>query len=85
MRATYFNGEGKPTNLLERLSVISGVSGGSVLAAYYAAFGVEGLQQFEADFLLKDIQKDLISQSFSPTTPYRLTSPWYVHFPDVLP
>jgi len=77
MNATHFDWEGEPTNLLERLSVISGVSGGSVLAAYYAAFGAEGLKQFEADFLLKDIQKDLISQAFSPTTAYRLTSPWY--------
>ncbi len=77
MEATRFTWEGKPTNLLEHLSLISGVSGGSVLAAYYAAFGAEGLKEFETDFLLKDIQGDLISQALSPTTAYRLTSPWY--------
>lgn len=77
MNATHFSWEGRPTNLLERLSAISGVSGGSVLAAYYAAFGAEGLQEFEADFLLKDVQGDLISQAFTPATVYRLTSPWY--------
>lgn len=77
MDATRFKWEGQPTNLLERLSVISGVSGGSVLAAYYAAFGAERLKEFETDFLLKDVQGDLISQTFSPATAYRLTSPWY--------
>jgi NTE family protein len=77
MNATHFSWEGKPTNLLERLSAISGVSGGSVLAAYYAAFGAEGLNEFEADFLLKDVQGDLISQAFSSATAYRLTSPWF--------
>lgn len=77
MNATHFSWEGRSTNLLERLSAISGVSGGSVLAAYYAAFGAEGLNEFEADFLLKDIQGDLISQALSPATAYRLTSPWY--------
>lgn len=77
MNATHFSWEGKPTNLLERLSAISGVSGGSVLAAYYAAFGAEGLNEFEADFLLKDIQGDFISQAISSATAYRLTSPWF--------
>ena len=77
MEATRFRWENKPTTLLDHVSLISGVSGGSILAAYYAAFGAEGLKDFEKEFLLTDIQGNFISRALSPSTAYRLTSPWF--------
>ena len=76
MKDTHFKWEGKETTLLDSVLMISGVSGGSVLASYYAAFGDETLTRFEDDFLLMDFQSSLIGQIFSPASLYRLGSPW---------
>jgi NTE family protein len=59
------------------MGLISGVSGGSVLASYYAAFGDETFDRFERDFLLVNFQEGLIRQAVSPSNLYHLTSPWY--------
>ena len=77
MKATSFRWEGRETTLLDETSVIAGVSGGSVLAAYFAAFGDAALSSFEGDFLLADFQPRLIAQAMSPGHLHRLTSPWY--------
>ncbi len=76
MKDTRFNWEGIDTTLLDSVAMISGVSGGSVLASYYAAFGDEVLTRFEDDFLLIDFQSSLIGQILSPVSWYRLGSPW---------
>jgi NTE family protein len=76
LKATRFEWEGRPTTLLDSVELISGVSGGSVLAAYYAAFGDQRLTQFEHDFLLADFQGELIGDVVSPGSAHRLTSPW---------
>lgn len=77
LKATEFALHGKPTTLLDEVALISGVSGGSVLAAHYAAFGDESLTRFESEFLLKDFEGGLIQLALSPLRLYRLSSPWY--------
>lgn len=77
LKATEFDWDGRSTTLLDELTLVSGVSGGSVLAAHYAAFGDETLTRFEPDFLLTDFEGGLISYAFSPLRVNRLTSPWY--------
>lgn len=77
LKATAFELQGRRTTLLDEVNLISGVSGGSVLAAYYAAFGDEVFTHFARDFLLVDFQTSLVRDILSPGTLYRLTSPWW--------
>lgn len=77
LKATRFEVEGRPTTLLDEVGLVSGVSGGSVLATYYAAFGDEVFTRFERDFLLVNFQTGLVRQILSPSTLYRLSSPWW--------
>lgn len=77
LKATGFSLDGQPTTLLDQVSLVSGVSGGSILAAHYAAFGDETLTRFEPDFLFVPFEAGLIKQAFAPQRLYRLTSPWY--------
>jgi len=77
LKATGFAWDGRQTTLMDQMGLVSGVSGGSVLATYYAAFGDETFARFEADFLMQDFQAGLIAQAFSPRTLYRISSPWY--------
>ena len=46
-------------DLLDHLGIISGVSGGSVMAAYYALKGRAALDDFRANFLTQDVMADL--------------------------
>ncbi len=77
LKATRFEWEGKETTLLDELGLISGVSGGSILAAHYALFGDETLTRFEPDFLLENFDGNLIRRVLSPSRFRELTSPWY--------
>jgi NTE family protein len=77
LKATRFVSNGRQTTLLDEVGLISGVSGGSVLASYYAAFGDEVFTRFESDFLLTNQQVGLIQDMVTPGTLHRLTSPWY--------
>lgn len=77
LKDTRFEWEGRRTSVLDEAGLISGVSGGSVLAAYYAAFGDETFTRFERDFLLADFQAGLLAQAVSPGSLYRLSSPWF--------
>jgi NTE family protein len=77
LKATRYEMDGRETTLLDEVGLISGVSGGSVLASYYAAFGDETFERFERDFLLVNFQTGLIRQATSPGTLYHLSSPWY--------
>lgn len=77
LKATKFTLNGETTTLLDELTLISGVSGGSVLAAHYAAFGDESLTRFESEFLLSDFEGGLVQLAVSPRQLYRLSSPWY--------
>lgn len=73
----HLNVDGQSQTLLEWTDLISGVSGGSIVATYYAAFGREGLPRFESEFLRRDFQHGLISSLFHPTSLHKLSSPWY--------
>ncbi len=64
-------------NVLDAVDLISGVSGGSIVAAYFAAFGSAGLDQFETDFLRQDFQGGLLGQLLQPANLHDLTSPWF--------
>lgn len=77
LKAAEFVFAGKPSSLLDQVALVSGVSGGSILAAHYAAFGDESLITFESEFLLKDFEGNLIQLALSPRRLYRLSSPWY--------
>ena len=77
LRQTQVPRPGGPISLLDELDVISGVSGGSITAAYYAAFGREAFPAFEEQFLRKNFQDNLISYALKPGNLYDLTSPWF--------
>ena len=77
LKATGFEWNGRHTTLMDEVDFISGVSGGSIAAAYYAAFGNVMFTRFEPDFLLSDFQTTLVHQVFWPRNLYRMTSPWY--------
>ena len=76
LRQTRFAWNGRQTSLLDEIDVISGVSGGSIVAAYYAAFGVRTFPQFEQEFLRTNFQRTLIDALSTPAALHELTSPW---------
>lgn len=77
LKATRFALEGQETTLLDQVFLVSGVSGGSILAAHFAAFGDATLTRFEPDFLLVHFEGRLIREALWPERLYRLTSPWF--------
>lgn len=76
MQETRFVWNGQPTTLLDATDVVSGVSGGSIVAAYFAAHGIDGLPRFEHEFLRQNFQNSLITQALRPGNLIDLTSPW---------
>ena len=62
---TTLRGGGKPGSLLDRVDFVSGVSGGSVIAAYYGLRRREALADFRERFLLRDAEESL-STRISP-------------------
>jgi NTE family protein len=77
LRQTQVHWQGRDTSLLDEIDVISGVSGGSIMAAYFAAFGKDTFPAFEQQFLRKNFQDNLISNTLKPGNLYDLTSPWF--------
>ena len=68
---------GRTGMLLDEVDAISGVSGGSVIAAYYGLFGRRLFEDFESRFLKKNIQNELLELPFKPGNWFRL---WAPHF-----
>ena len=68
---------GRNTSLLDQVGVITGVSGGSIVATYYAAFGADTFNRFETDFLRQNFQDSLISHALKPGNLIDLSSPWF--------
>lgn len=64
-------------NLLENIDLVYGVSGGSLLAAYFALQGADVIPKFENDFLKKNFQSEVINQILSFSNLPRLTSPQF--------
>ena len=72
-----FDLNGKHLTLLEATDLISGMSGGSIVSAYYAAFG-RGACQFRAEFLRKNFQQGPDLPADPPRQPaHELSSPWF--------
>ena len=66
LRATPCCWNDKGGNMLDAVDVVSGVSGGSIIATYYAAFGSEGLDNFEREYLRQNFQGSLLNQLLRP-------------------
>ena len=77
LRATPCCWNDKGGNMLDAVDVVSGVSGGSIIATYYAAFGSEGLDNFEHEYLRQNFQGSLLNQLLRPANLVDLTSPWF--------
>jgi NTE family protein len=77
LRQTPVHWNGRDIALLDELDVISGVSGGSIIAAYYAAFGERTFPAFEDDFLYQNFQHTVINNVLRPHALYELSSPWF--------
>ena len=77
LRQTEVLWQGRKKTLIDELDVISGVSGGSIIAAYYAAFGSATFPAFEEHFLRQNFQDSLVSNMFQPGNLVDLSSPWF--------
>jgi len=65
LRDTKITIDGKSKSLLDEVDTISSVSGGSFTAAYYGLHGDKIFDDFEIDFLKKNIQEQLLDSLFS--------------------
>lgn len=77
LKHTSVQWEGRDTTLLDEVDRIHGVSGGSIAAAYYAAFGDAMFPAFEQQFLRENFQGSLVRRALRPDNAYRMTSPWF--------
>ena len=68
---------GKKQSLMSHVDVVVGVSGGSVLAAYFALKGEETIPLFYKRFLHQNFQRQVVKQAFSMSNLPRLASPEY--------
>ncbi len=68
---------GRRQSLLESTDLVYGVSGGSVLAAYYSLHGKDSIPAFEKRFLKQNFQRQVAGQVFSLANMPRLTSPQF--------
>jgi NTE family protein len=75
LRDTPIRWEGRDKRLIDEMDALMGVSGGSMLAGYYALHGADGLGRFEADFFQTPLQADLVSLAISPRSLWRIQSP----------
>ena len=65
LRETPISWEGKPHPLLDEVDIISGVSGGSIVAAHYALTHDRHFSEFPKNFLYKDLQTSIQDRIFS--------------------
>src|SRR4051812_41172981 len=68
----HYVAQGQTRTLTDDVGVISSVSGGSVIAAYFALHGAQGLDTFETDFLEPDNMRTLELDAANPITWSRL-------------
>jgi len=77
LRDTEIVWKGERRKLLDEVDVISAVSGGSVTAAYYGLYGDHIFEDFKDRVLYANFQKSFLSQMFSWSTYFRLSTPSY--------
>lgn len=70
-----FVAQGKSARLFDEVDLVYGVSGGSILAAYYGLHGEAVLDDFGDRFLNLDFQDKIISRVISLSNQWRLSSP----------
>ena len=75
LRDTPIRWGGRDKRLIDDMDALMGVSGGSMLAAYYALHGADGLARFDTDFFQAPFQTDLLSLALSPRNLWRIQSP----------
>ncbi|MBL9048701.1 MAG: patatin-like phospholipase family protein [Tabrizicola sp.] len=59
---------GTPNGLLDNVRLVSGVSGGSVMAAQLGLYGPEGLPGFRERFLITDAEAYMVTSGLNPLT-----------------
>lgn len=57
-----------PDGLLKHVHLVSGVSGGSVTAAYYGLYGPAGLDTYRDEYLVKNGEKYMSVDAWNPVT-----------------
>jgi len=57
-----------PNGLLSHVRLVSGVSGGSVTAAYYGLTGPRGLDTYRQTYLVRDAEKYMSTTVYNPVT-----------------
>jgi NTE family protein len=67
LRDTLIDMDGQQERLLDRVTHISSVSGGSFTAAYYGLYGDKMFDAFESEFLRKDVEGALTKSLFRPS------------------
>lgn len=67
LKDTYYSRDNEQYRLLDQLSVVSSVSGGSFTSAYYGLYQDKLFTHYEEEFLYKNISLSLISILTSPT------------------
>ncbi|WHP47330.1 patatin-like phospholipase family protein [Mannheimia bovis] len=70
-------GTEKGNTLLDNIDITFGVSGGSVLATYFALEGKAIIPKFANNFLKSNFQKDILTEVFSLSNLPRLSSPQF--------
>lgn len=71
LRDTLIEAKGEQVRLLDEVDTISSVSGGSFTSAYYGVFGEQLFENYEEDFLRRNVQGTLIKQLFNPVNWYK--------------
>ena len=77
LRRQQFEWNGKTHRLFDQVDLTFGVSGGSILSAYYALHGEDMFGDFERDFLKQNLQGNIARKAFTITNWSRLTSPQF--------
>jgi NTE family protein len=77
LAATQVVNTGHSYRLLDKVRVISAVSGGSFTAAYYCLYHDRIFSEFEGDFLKRDINAALLEEGLNPAHWPKLVSPYY--------
>ena len=75
LRDTTFEQDGTTRRLLDEIDLITGVSGGSFVAAYYGLHGDGIFEHFEERFLRRNVQRGLVLGLLNPVNWFRLASP----------
>ena len=65
---------GKKVRALDQVNLITGVSGGSFTALSYGLYGEKLFDQYETDFLKRDVQGEIIARASNPFNWTRLAS-----------